>query len=214
MIKEITAIVAAGGTGSRLGLTHPKSGLLYKGHSLIYWTAYSLYLAGVNNINIYVNNKLWANKFKDELHFIPGCQVIVDPGYDNTFQLFKAYYSLSEKYLFTYGHTPRPVASYKKLISFEESLNYSCVQKTTKKSPIKTAIGLIEPPYMVEPSKLSIDELDSWQDFFQENCSTSGKFIELKIGEFNYLCDWLNYQTYLASTMFSSLFHKGQLMFS
>ena len=210
MNSNFKAIIAAGGTRSRLGLNHPKSGLTVSGHSLAYWTALSLYKAGIREIYVYVNNKSWAFRFEQELDSIPGCYVVVDKGYDNTFLLFKDLCKQGNKYIFTYGHTPRPSNFYKKLLHLAKPLVISYVDISTKRQPIIVSReGYIEPPYVIDTNFVDIEMPATWVDFFTDNKYSKYKFSKLHVREFNYPDEWNNYKSYLESEKFISLFNEA-----
>lgn len=223
MNSKIKAFVAAGGNGTRLKLNRPKSSIYFKGHSLGYWTVLSLHICGVEEIEFYVNNAIWAKKFEIELKNIPGCRVIRDKGYKNTFLLFKNYATEESKYIFTYGHTPHPPTYFKRLLNHPGRIIVSTVTKTSKKQPIKvTTANFIEPPYAIQIDNKVEFSSNTWASFFYINKAIITNYIKLPISEFNYIKEWLSYKTYLKSYVFDRLFkrsreklpiHKGKRQF-
>jgi choline kinase len=199
MPNHIRAVIAAGGTGQRVGLGFPKSCLIHSGHSLAYWNALSLHLSGIQAIDVYINSESWAVLLERELSLIPECRIVVDKGYKNTFLLFKEYYRRKEKILFVYGHSPQAASWYRKFSNTQGALVVSNVSRTSKRQPIPISdLFYAEPPYLIEVDKVNIEMVHTWSEFFKINRPLIDAQILLEIEEFNYRDEWFRYELYLA----------------
>src|SRR5947207_6989275 len=203
MNEAVKAIVVAGGCGRRLHLRRPKSSLELEGRSLIWWTVKSLRDAGMQPIDVFVDDAKWADVFRRQVCG-PGVRVINDPGYSSTFILFREHCPSNGTCLFAYGHAPRLPQHYSALVTYDAPLVASVVDHTSRRHRITgPGGGLLEPPFLVRPPSVRMQGISSWQDFFLANLHDASLKLHIGLGEFNFAQEWAAYQAYLHQTLLS-----------
>lgn len=200
MTQAIKAIVVAGGRGCRLHLRRPKSSLEFGGRSLIWWTVRSLRDAGIEAIDVFVDDVKWAEEYRAQLRGL-GIEVISDPGYPSTFILFREHCPSRGACLFTYGHAPRSAQYYSDLLASDAPLVASVVKETSMRRRISGPRGeALEPPFLIRVPDVDMRGASNWQQFFEMNLRITSLKSHLTMGEFNFEHEWAAYQRYMRET--------------
>lgn len=181
------AIVAAGGFGTRLGGTKPKSLIRAGNVALIEITIAGLVNAGMHRILVTSNRPEWVSDLANILSPFPEALICQDPGYDTTLDLVRDYLSLmKDMFVFVYGHAPQPSRVYERLSEsgFTASTTFPC---SSKQRPIEWFEGqFLEPPYFLNRHELGESDSKSWDRFFYADAQDLKLVAGEGPGEFNY----------------------------
>ena len=199
---DTTAVVAAGGYGTRCDSGVPKSLLRVGKRTYLEALLIQLTLAGVEDAIVYCNRLEYVPQILMLSQHIMPTRVCVDRGVDSTLILAKHSASIVSSYniLFCYGHAPRPAKYLKSLLVHPESPVVSVVDTTSKKAAIAyQGGGYVEPPYKLSVSSLRRSCSMEWVTYFaQEGECPIGISVDGP-GEFNYLGECYGYGQYLDS---------------
>jgi CTP:molybdopterin cytidylyltransferase MocA len=200
-MSNVTAVIAAGGYGSRCSSMMPKALLNFDEKTYLEMMLIECRNAGVDNGIIYCNRENFLNEIRKITKNIASFEIVLDAGVKSTFELITdaAKYSSSQKLLFCYGHAPRPSAHIEEIIRFDEAVVVSVVKTTTKKhAVIFRDDHFVEPPYLLSRSLLATTNATTWANFFDQIGGANGVMLHGP-GEFNSREDKTIYDRYLRS---------------
>jgi len=201
-MSDATAVVAAGGYGTRCDSGVPKSLLRVGKTTYLESLLIQLTRAGIDDAIVYCNRLKYASQILTLSRHIMPTRVYVDSGVYSTFALAKdsAGVVSSSNILFCYGHAPRPAEYLKSLLMRRVKPVVSVVDSTTKRSVIDyQAGGYVEPPYLLSVSSLQRSCSMDWATYFaQETKCAIGISVDGP-SEFNYVKERDGYSQYLES---------------
>lgn len=179
-MRNYDCLVAAGGFGTRLGRSTPKSIIEFEGVTLLRKLLSQLKAAGFERILVANNNSDWSYKVKSEVDSMPDVSFFEDEGYDSTFSLCQALTpDMDDHFLFTYGHTPRSTEVFRRFrsnLGMQTVSGFVPVSSKRKKIPCRS--GFFEPPFLLHKCDVQSSKALDWVDFFGE-LSTFPREIEL-----------------------------------
>lgn len=197
-MRNLCALVAAGGHGLRMSLSQPKATLEFAGQSMAWWTVRSLLAAGIGRVQVYVDDTNWAAKIRAQLACFPHVSVFEDTGYASTFLLFKEKRDRYADCIFTYGHAPRCPFEYSRLAALDAPIVASVVTASSMRRLSRTQNGeLLEPPLLVRRATGIAHGVKNWAEFFAINADSIAVSGLLEIGEYNSVSEWQQYQAYM-----------------
>lgn len=199
-MSAVTAVVAAGGYGTRCNSVIPKSLLRKKGKTYLEMLLLELARAGIDDVIIYSNRQEYGHLASCISSKIMRTHLVFDQGFSSTFELAKHSASLTNtsKIIFCYGHSPRPAEHVIRMLSHQTLPAVSVLDSTTKKSVVRYhAGGYLEPPYMLCVASLQKTSSRDWASYFSESSeSLVGVGIEGP-SEFNYTKERHTYNRYI-----------------
>lgn len=201
-MKTITAVIAAGGYGTRCDSDVPKSLLRIGGITYLEVLLIELSKAGINDAVIYCNRPEHINQIVILTRGIMSTHVLLDKGVTSTFELAKHSTRVvsSSSILFCYGHSPRPAEHLRLLLMQRKLPAVSVVDSTTKKCVIKHLYGgYLEPPYLLSVSSLQQSCSTEWMSYFAEDVEPVGGISINGPCEFNHIEERCSYNKYLRS---------------
>jgi len=201
-MKTVTAVIAAGGYGTRCDSDVPKSLLRIGGITYLEVLLIQLTRAGINDAVIYCDRPEHVYQIVILTRDIIPTRVLLDQGVTSTFELAKHSTSVvsSSNILFCYGHSPRPAEHLRLLLMQRKLPVVSVVDSTTKKSLINYRDGgYLEPPYLLSVSSLWQSYSSTWISYFAEEVETVVGISVNGACEFNYIEDRCRYNKYLES---------------
>ena len=108
-MTELTAIIAAGGFASRMGIYKPKPMLSVEGKTLLEYTLTSLNIVNVSNVLVFNNRDEFQKDYQDIVKKYNNVELVSCGELKSTIELLyiTREISPSKKYLFCYGNAPR-----------------------------------------------------------------------------------------------------------
>ena len=202
--RVTNAVIAAGGRASRFGCRSPKSMLTVNGVPLILYTVKSILDAGFTRVIVCLNRPEWRREMARSLENIPEVEMVIDKGYPSTFLLAREVAPLvAHRFLFAYGHAPRPVDHISQLLESNRPIVATCVRKTSKLRTIPWDDNhFLEPPYLLDSYDLDEGDFYEWDDFFR--CRSRDLGIVPVIGphEFNFQRELESYRKYVLAMVY------------
>lgn len=199
---ESTAVITAGGYGTRCDSRMPKSLLPIGQRTYLEMLLNQLARAGVRDAIIYCDRAKYLRKLRDLPAFDMRIRVLNDGGVASTFELAKHSVNVcdSSDILFCYGHSPRPHEYLESVLQEPGRVVASIVKKTSKRLAIGNSTeGFIEPPYRIPLPFLRQSTAQDWNSFFKEQSrDLVGLFVNGPC-EFNTVGDHKVFAKYIAA---------------
>lgn len=211
-MTSTTAVIAAGGFGSRCGSGGPKSLLRAGKRTYLEELLVQLGRSGVTEALLYCNRSEYLDRLLDLSEKIIPSRVFLDGGVESTIALAKHSASVvsSSNILFCYGHAPRPSQHFDELLSYPESPVVTIVESSTKTAPILCQEGgYIEPPYSLTASSLLRTSARDWARFFGRERGFATAISVEGPGEFNYNSELRDYTRYMGCWTHGYGFNKS-----
>lgn len=201
-MNDVTAVIAAGGHGTRCDSIVPKS--LQKIGILTYLEILLIQLvdAGIENAIVYCNRREHASQILSLSQRIMTVRLYEDIGCESTFELAKHSADIvsSSSILFCYGHAPRPAEYLKSMLVQHMMPVISVVKSTSRNSVISYhSNGYIEPPYLLSVSSLLRSCSEDWETYFANEVNNSVGILVDGPCEFNHLGERHVYEKYVES---------------
>lgn len=195
-------MIAAGGFANRLGTNRPKSLLNASSEPLLSWVIKNVFAAGISRILIFHNRPEWVSEYETVVGPFSDITLIRDAGVSSTFHLARraSQFCLAKRYLFFYGHAPRPTAHIRRLLSLPSPAATAC-RTSSRQRPLQINTGsFIEPPFAVSAEALAAaPQAENWGEFFAihppSTCRVSGP------AEFNFESERLQYNAYVVASL-------------
>lgn len=197
--RVTNAIIAAGGRASRFGCISPKSMLTVNDVPLILYTVESILNAGVTRVIVCLNRPEWRREMTRSLENIPEVEVVIDKGYPSTFLLAREVAPLvGHRFLFTYGHAPRPEDHISQILESNKPIVATCVRRSSKLQTIPWDDNYsLEPPYLLDSYDLDKGDFYRWEEFFLYHKRDLETVPVIGPNEFNFRSEFESYRRYV-----------------
>lgn len=192
------AIIAAGGYATRFDDIGPKSLLIVGQATLLEMAIRSALRAGVRRILVANNREDFHAEIMRRVSGITEVDLILDPGYENTYLLARAAaYLAAPRFLFCYGHAPRPSRILSAMRNERAPLVACGFHRSTKRKVIMYNEQYLEPPFLVEREMIIDSDAQNWTAFFAERRSSMRVIAVDGSPEFNSAMEAEQYGEYL-----------------
>lgn len=194
------AIIAAGGTASRLGGGLPKSLVRIGASTYLEILLRELQRCGLTEGVVYTNRREYLAQVA-KLCPSSFC-VKQDAGFASTIELVKlatAEYP-GRRIIFFYGHAPREASHITRLIQLRSKIAASLYVRSSRTAPfaIKSG-GFLEPPYLLETEAICLPRYWDWNTLLHEHQAKIGLVLVDSPNEFNSRAELDTYAQYVMS---------------
>lgn len=198
------AIIAAGGRASRFGCRSPKSMLTVNNVPLIIYTVKSILNAGITRVIVCLNRPEWRREMARSLENIPEIEMVVDKGCPSTFLLAREVAPLvGHRFLFAYGHAPRPVDHISQVLESNKPIAATCVRRSSKVRTIPWGGNhFLEPPYLLDSYDLDKGDFYEWDEFFLYHRKDLRTVPVIGPHEFNFQREFKSYRKYVLTMVY------------
>lgn len=197
---ELTAIVAAGGFASRMGIYQPKPMLSIEGKTLLEYTLNSLQLASVRKILVFNNREEFQLDYLSIIKKYDNVELVRCNELNSTVKLLYITREISPSmnYLFCYGNAPRTQMVCRDIIHGSNHLGAINLKQSSRKDLISNGNYFLEPPFFINESTIRpFPEVVLWSDlFFKFKKYTFHYYIDAP-SEFNTQAEWHSYKRYI-----------------
>lgn len=201
-MNDSTAVIAAGGYGTRCGSVKPKAMLSVGQYTYLELLLKQLQKTSIRDVIICCNRPEYLPQLLPILDVASRARILIDEGVRSTIELaiHAANICNTPNVLFCYGHTPRRAEHLKALLKETGRLAVTVVERTTKRNSVAFPLGgYVEPPYRLPSSSIMRTPARSWSEYFSaQHQEIVGLAIEGP-GEFNYETERRAYGDYVAS---------------
>jgi hypothetical protein len=174
-------MIAAGGFARRMSavrIERPKSLMIGSDRPVVLAAAESAIRAGCEKVLILNNRPEWNAFFLEIFSNCSKVHVMQDVGYPSTFLLCQRFSSLmKQRFLFLYGHAPRPVEHLKKFAKLDNPNVASAFQASTKRNVIIHGAFFLEPPYVIDRETIQSSSASDWASYFNEHKVQTGYYF-------------------------------------
>ena len=103
---------------------------------------------------------------------------------------------MNDRFIFAYGHAPRPAEHIKTLLEAQGQIVATGLAASSKKQPIPLGQLFVEPPYALSQETLMRRSSANWTTFFLAQRRATHVVPIGGPPEFNYVDEFLAYQSY------------------
>lgn len=191
-------VIAAGGYGTRLGSTLPKSLLMAGGCPILYYTIREALKLNVERVYVHTNRRDLVNEYNPLLLDLSKVELLINEDFESTFGIINKYYRTSKKnILFLYGHCPVKAEFLRAMLRVNQKVCCTTKRVSTKSKTVRTNSGwFVEPPIYI-PSKYIDRPFRSWGEFLFYHQQTIEYLNDNSPNEFNYLQEFYNSKEYI-----------------
>ena len=207
-MARAVGIVAAGGYGTRMGISRPKSMLVVDGVTLLEYTLMALQVAGMEDILVFSNREDCFDSQRRIVQRYRGAEVFKDGGGASTIELLYLARDIcaAERYLFCYGSAPRTSCTYRDILDCPRSLGALGLPHSSRRDLIPSGDRLLEPPFLVEDGSLGFSRYyKSWSELFWSHGDNIYQQYSDHPPEFNDRSGWQRYRSYLCDCIIPEL---------
>jgi MobA-like NTP transferase domain len=199
--RRYRAVVMAGGAAVRMGVCTPKSLLEFEGAPLLSRTLDALSRAEVSPVLVVTNRTDWLAATARCVSRVDGAALCVSRDVASTFIVVQDFArAVADRFLFAYGHAPRPEDHYRALFLSKQAISVSTTLCSSKRKSIPARHGaFVEPPYVLSRQAIVESNAHDWAQFFIAHAPDVEEIATLGPGEFNYPAERHQYDAYLVS---------------
>jgi CTP:molybdopterin cytidylyltransferase MocA len=200
-------MIAAGGFARRMGAAgdsqgRPKSLFFGASRPFVVSTVRNALEADCRRPLVLSNRPEWNDNLRHALAHIDGVDVVEDIGYSSTFLLARDFASrMQDRFLFLYGHSPRPAEQLQKLVGLGTAVAASGYKNSTKVKTVVRGELFLEPPYLVDRRSILTSHVSDWASYFDEVSNDLGIFVSDGPAEPNTRAEMDQYVRYYASIL-------------